>query len=151
MCCGGRYQRLLKRQGHEGQDIQRSDELQVYADFLRIVLEILNCMITTNLPQNPELVYALLHQQEVFVPFKVTFPPSRAPSFSVASVLSAGSHLVHPPVNCSACLSLSKLLVPKPGSDCHPCIAVVGVYLYICARSAILHSLGMRRCLQHIH
>jgi hypothetical protein len=43
----------------------------VYADFLRIVLEILNCMITTNLPQNPELVYALLHRQEVFSPFQV--------------------------------------------------------------------------------
>ena len=44
---------------------------QVYGDFLRIVLEVLNCIIITNLPQNPELVYALLHRQEVFMPFKV--------------------------------------------------------------------------------
>ena len=48
----------------------RSDELQVYADFLRIVLEILNTVITAGLPQNPELVYALLHRQEVFAPFQ---------------------------------------------------------------------------------
>ena len=49
----------------------KADELQVYADFLRIVLEILNCIIATNLPANPELVYAMLHQQEVFAPFQV--------------------------------------------------------------------------------
>ena len=49
----------------------KADELQVYADFLRIVLEILNCIIATNLPANPELVYAMLHQQEVFTPFQV--------------------------------------------------------------------------------
>ncbi|KAK9845745.1 hypothetical protein WJX81_001268 [Elliptochloris bilobata] len=48
----------------------RSEELQVYADFLRIVLEILNTVITAGLPQNPELVYALLHRQEVFAPFQ---------------------------------------------------------------------------------
>ena len=43
----------------------------MYADFLRIVLEILNCIITTALPQNPELVYGLLHRQEIFAPFQV--------------------------------------------------------------------------------
>ena len=42
----------------------------MYADFLRIVLEILNTVITAGLPQNPELVYALLHRQEVFAPFQ---------------------------------------------------------------------------------
>jgi hypothetical protein len=49
----------------------RSEELQVYADFLRIVLEVLNTVITAGLPHNPELVYALLHRQEVFTPFEV--------------------------------------------------------------------------------
>lgn len=52
---------------------EKADELQVYADFLRIVLEILNCIIVTNLPANPELVYAMLHQQEIFMPFQVCF------------------------------------------------------------------------------
>ena len=42
----------------------------MYADFLRIVLEVLNCIIVTNLPANPELVYALLHRQEVFAPLQ---------------------------------------------------------------------------------
>ena len=55
----------------------KADELQVYADFLRIVLEILNCILATNLPTNPELVYAMLHQQEIFMPFQVAlFAPS---------------------------------------------------------------------------
>lgn len=65
-----RYQRL-QRVAAEGPGKGRGDELQVYGDFLRIVLEILNCIIATNLPANPELVYALLHRQEVFMPFRV--------------------------------------------------------------------------------
>lgn len=42
----------------------------MYTDFLRIVLEVLNCVIVTALPANPELVYALLHRQEIFAPFQ---------------------------------------------------------------------------------
>ncbi|CAL8468041.1 g7580 [Coccomyxa elongata] len=64
-----RYQRL-QRVAAGGPGKGRGDELQVYGDFLRIVLEILNCIIVTNLPSNPELVYALLHRQEVFMPFR---------------------------------------------------------------------------------
>lgn len=63
-----RYQRLQRVAAEEG---DKADELQVYADFLRIVLEILNCIIVTNLPANPELIYAMLHQQEIFMPFQV--------------------------------------------------------------------------------
>lgn len=47
-----------------------STELHIYTDFLRIVLEILNAIITYALPRNPEVVYAILHRQEVFLPFK---------------------------------------------------------------------------------
>ena len=36
------------------------------ADFLRIMLEIINCILATGLARNPELVYALLHKQEMF-------------------------------------------------------------------------------------
>jgi hypothetical protein len=39
---------------------------QVLTDFLRIMLEIINCILATGLPRNPELVYALLHKQEMF-------------------------------------------------------------------------------------
>ncbi|XVF63046.1 hypothetical protein PTKIN_Ptkin09bG0057200 [Pterospermum kingtungense] len=47
-----------------------SAELQIYTDFLRIVLEILNEILTYALPRNPEVVYAIMHRQEVFQPFK---------------------------------------------------------------------------------
>ncbi|XP_047981954.1 dymeclin-like [Salvia hispanica] len=47
-----------------------SVELHIYTDFLRIVLEILNAILTYALPRNPEVVYAIMHRQEVFLPFK---------------------------------------------------------------------------------
>ncbi|KAH7429697.1 hypothetical protein KP509_09G062000 [Ceratopteris richardii] len=45
-------------------------DLLVYTDFLRIVLEIINAILSYALPRNPEVVYALLHQQELFQPFR---------------------------------------------------------------------------------
>ncbi|KAL8162708.1 hypothetical protein V2J09_014197 [Rumex salicifolius] len=45
-------------------------ELHTYTDFLRIVLEIINAILTYALPRNPEVVYAILQRQEVFEPFK---------------------------------------------------------------------------------
>ncbi|CAA0829092.1 Unknown protein [Striga hermonthica] len=45
-------------------------ELHIYTDFLRLVLEILNSILTYALPRNPEVVYAILHRQEVLLPFK---------------------------------------------------------------------------------
>ncbi|XP_039130514.1 dymeclin [Dioscorea cayenensis subsp. rotundata] len=47
-----------------------SPELHIYTDFLRIVLEIFNAILTYALPRNPEVVYAIMHRQEVFQPFK---------------------------------------------------------------------------------
>ncbi|CAK9160662.1 unnamed protein product [Ilex paraguariensis] len=47
-----------------------STELHIYTDFLRIVLEILNAILTYALPRNPEVVYAIMHRQDVFQPFK---------------------------------------------------------------------------------
>ncbi|KAK4381769.1 Dymeclin [Sesamum angolense] len=47
-----------------------SSELHIYTDFLRLVLEILNAILTYALPLNPEVVYAIMHRQEVFLPFK---------------------------------------------------------------------------------
>ncbi|CAL5436766.1 unnamed protein product [Camellia sinensis] len=47
-----------------------STELHIYTDFLRIVLEILNAILTYALPRNPEVVYAIMHRQEVFQPFR---------------------------------------------------------------------------------
>lgn len=73
----------------------QSAELHIYTDFLRIVLEILNAILTYALPRNPEVypvsiliyanccywmliyymlylqvVYAIMHRQEVFQPFR---------------------------------------------------------------------------------
>eukprot|EP00850_Spirogloea_muscicola_P003308 SM000013S26477 [mRNA] locus=s13:636106:642291:+ [translate_table: standard] len=48
----------------------RPTELHIYTDFLRIVLEIINAILTYALPRNPEVVYALLHRQELFQPFR---------------------------------------------------------------------------------
>ncbi|XP_043695476.1 dymeclin-like [Telopea speciosissima] len=47
-----------------------STELHIYTDFLRIVLEILNAILSYSLPRNPEVVYAIMHRQEVFQPYK---------------------------------------------------------------------------------
>ncbi|XXG42184.1 hypothetical protein AAC387_Pa01g2518 [Persea americana] len=47
-----------------------STELQIYTDFLRLVLEIINAILTYTLPRNPEVVYAIMHRQEVFQPFR---------------------------------------------------------------------------------
>ncbi|KAF6251495.1 Dyggve-Melchior-Clausen syndrome protein-domain-containing protein [Scenedesmus sp. NREL 46B-D3] len=43
-----------------------SQDMQVLHDFLRILLEVINTVLSLNLGRNPELVYALLHRQEVF-------------------------------------------------------------------------------------
>ncbi|KAI8024466.1 Dymeclin [Camellia lanceoleosa] len=49
---------------------EMSTELHIYTDFLRIVLEILNAILTYALPHNPEVVYVIMHRQEVFQPFR---------------------------------------------------------------------------------
>jgi hypothetical protein len=57
-----------------GEDVGVSEdlaaELQIFTDFLRLVLDILNAILTYALPRNPEIVYAIMHRQEVFQPFK---------------------------------------------------------------------------------
>nr|XP_034930839.1 dymeclin isoform X1 [Populus alba] len=63
----------MGKSGSLGQDSLAEDlsaELHIYTDFLRIVLEILNAILTYALPRNPEVVYAIMHRQEVFEPFK---------------------------------------------------------------------------------
>ncbi|XP_023540622.1 dymeclin-like [Cucurbita pepo subsp. pepo] len=47
-----------------------STEMHIYTDFLRLVLEILNAILSYALPRNPEFIYAIMHRQEVFQPFK---------------------------------------------------------------------------------
>ncbi|EPS59670.1 hypothetical protein M569_15135, partial [Genlisea aurea] len=47
-----------------------SAELHMYSDFLKLVLEILNAVLTYALPRNPEVVYAVMHRQLIFLPYK---------------------------------------------------------------------------------
>ena len=47
------------------------EEAASYSQFLRIMLEIVNCLVASNLTANPELVYALLHRQEELQPLLV--------------------------------------------------------------------------------
>ncbi len=72
-----RYEKLLAAESQDVDQItspvereRRVLELQLYSDFIRIVLEIVNAILVNSLPQNPELVYALLHRREVFQPFE---------------------------------------------------------------------------------
>ncbi|MCO5572356.1 hypothetical protein L7F22_026109 [Adiantum nelumboides] len=58
----------MESMAESGDDVPT--DLHVYTDFLRIVLEIINAILTYALPRNPEVVYALLHQQELFQPFR---------------------------------------------------------------------------------
>ncbi|XP_026446559.1 dymeclin-like isoform X2 [Papaver somniferum] len=58
----------IKIDSADGDDV--ASELHIYTDFLRIVLEILNAILTYALPRNPEVVYAIMHRQEVFEPFR---------------------------------------------------------------------------------
>ncbi|XP_014512199.1 dymeclin isoform X2 [Vigna radiata var. radiata] len=50
--------------------VDMSAELHIYTDFLRLVLEIINAILTYALPRNPEVVYAIMHKEDVFQPFK---------------------------------------------------------------------------------
>lgn len=63
---------VAKANSIEGNSLSEdlSTELHIYTDFLRLVLEILNAILTYALPRNPEVVYAIMHRQEVFQPFK---------------------------------------------------------------------------------
>ncbi|KAH0994061.1 hypothetical protein GBA52_005544 [Prunus armeniaca] len=64
--------RLVKGNSIEGNGLadDTSTEMHIYTDFLRLVLEILNAILTYALPRNPEVIYAIMHRQEVFQPFR---------------------------------------------------------------------------------
>ncbi|KAG2728170.1 hypothetical protein I3760_01G192500 [Carya illinoinensis] len=65
-----RDDRMRLAKGSNSLTEDMSTELHIYTDFLRLVLEILNAILTHALPRNPEVVYAIMHRQEVFQPFK---------------------------------------------------------------------------------
>ena len=42
----------------------------VYADFLRLVMEIVNTGLSGGTHHNPHLIYAVLHKRELLAPYK---------------------------------------------------------------------------------
>uniref|UniRef100_A0A383WDY4 Dymeclin n=1 Tax=Tetradesmus obliquus TaxID=3088 RepID=A0A383WDY4_TETOB len=56
-----RWLKLSQALGSSGPN----QDIQVLHDFLRILLEVVNTVLSLNLGRNPELVYALLHRQEL--------------------------------------------------------------------------------------
>lgn len=65
-------ERLLEAGCAGGTGEAAAAESQMYAEFLRIVLEIINCALAAGKgpASNPQLVYSLLHRQEVFASFR---------------------------------------------------------------------------------
>jgi hypothetical protein len=53
----------------EKMDPMWDPEVRIYSDFLAYLFESLNACIVQVLPQNPHLVYALLHDEGIFVQF----------------------------------------------------------------------------------
>mmetsp|Transcript_59853 Transcript_59853/g.141599 ORF Transcript_59853/g.141599 Transcript_59853/m.141599 type:complete len:611 (-) Transcript_59853:827-2659(-) len=47
-------------------EVAGGEDLTIYADFCRIVLEVINACLTYSLPRNPHIVYAILHKRELF-------------------------------------------------------------------------------------
>ena len=57
-------------QAVQAQMSEIASDAVIYADFLRIVLEIINSTLTHCLQHNPHLIYTLLHKRDLFVPFR---------------------------------------------------------------------------------
>ncbi|KAG0237647.1 hypothetical protein BGW42_000475 [Actinomortierella wolfii] len=65
-----RYQKLISKLQYADGDIEQHPDVIVYGDMVNLVLEIINSTLTHKLKSNPQLVYSLLHKQEMFTFFK---------------------------------------------------------------------------------
>ncbi|KAK9806635.1 hypothetical protein WJX73_002684 [Symbiochloris irregularis] len=65
-----KYEKVSRKGSDSGGWESTEEEASVYVDFLRLVLEMINTMVAGCLPQNPELVYALLHRQDILAPLQ---------------------------------------------------------------------------------
>ena len=50
-------------------DILKSSELTTYSDLLHMLLKIINSILTHSLARNPHIIYSLLYQQDIFLPY----------------------------------------------------------------------------------
>ncbi|KAG0252730.1 Triose-phosphate Transporter [Mortierella polycephala] len=65
-----RYQKLMTKHQQRDEDIEKSADVIIYGDLVTLVLEIINSTLTHKLKTNPQLVYSLLHKQEMFAYFR---------------------------------------------------------------------------------
>ncbi|ORZ16712.1 Dymeclin [Lobosporangium transversale] len=65
-----RYQKLATKQTLLDENIDKNADVIIYGDMVTLVLEIINSTLTHKLKANPQLVYSLLHKQEMFTYFR---------------------------------------------------------------------------------
>ncbi|KAG0049570.1 hypothetical protein BGZ83_005579 [Gryganskiella cystojenkinii] len=65
-----RYQKLVAKQIQRDEDVENNADVIIYGDLVILVLEIINSTLTHKLKSNPQLVYSLLHKQEMFAFFR---------------------------------------------------------------------------------
>ncbi|KAF9175151.1 hypothetical protein BGX21_010455 [Mortierella sp. AD011] len=65
-----RYQKLVTKQMQVDENIEKNSDVIIYGDMVTLVLEIINSTLTHKLKANPQLVYSLLHKQEMFAYFR---------------------------------------------------------------------------------
>ncbi|KAF9362547.1 hypothetical protein BGX34_005965 [Mortierella sp. NVP85] len=65
-----RYQKLVNKQTQLDENVDKNADVIIYGDMVTLVLEIINSTLTHKLKANPQLVYSLLHKQEMFAYFR---------------------------------------------------------------------------------
>ncbi|KAG0201210.1 hypothetical protein BGX28_005910 [Mortierella sp. GBA30] len=65
-----RYQKVMTKHLQRDENIERNADVVIYGDMVTLVLEIINSTLTHKLKANPQLVYSLLHKQEMFAHFR---------------------------------------------------------------------------------
>ncbi|KAI8360560.1 Dyggve-Melchior-Clausen syndrome protein-domain-containing protein [Mortierella sp. GBAus27b] len=65
-----RYQKLVNKQAQLDENVDKNADAIIYGDMVTLVLEIINSTLTHKLKANPQLVYSLLHKQEMFTYFR---------------------------------------------------------------------------------
>ncbi|KAF9989899.1 hypothetical protein BGZ75_004469 [Mortierella antarctica] len=65
-----RYQKLVTKHLQRDENIEMNADVVIYGDMVTLVLEIINSTLTHKLKANPQLVYSLLHKQEMFAYFR---------------------------------------------------------------------------------
>ncbi|KAF9912642.1 hypothetical protein EC991_010068 [Linnemannia zychae] len=65
-----RYQKLVTKKLQQDEIVDKNPDVIIYGDMVTLVLEIINSTLTHKLKANPQLVYSLLHKQEMFAYFR---------------------------------------------------------------------------------